>query len=144
MYNLAYAYFKRDGIIELSYKFSFFVQMLGNVVLLVIFYYIGQMTLGKEIPALTRYGGSYLAFLLIGLALTECVSVSLTTFAKQIREGQLTGALEITLLSPVSLTRLLLYSALWPYFISAIRFFIYLFIGMYFYHVGFDKADVGS
>ncbi|MEJ2682296.1 MAG: ABC transporter permease [Gammaproteobacteria bacterium] len=144
MYNLAYAYFKRDGIIELSYKFSFFVQMLGNVVLLVIFYYIGQMTLGKEIPALTRYGGSYLAFLLIGLALTECVSVSLTTFAKQIREGQLTGALEITLLSPVSLTRLLLYSALWPYFISAIRFFVYLIIGMYFYHVGFDKADVGS
>lgn len=142
MFNLAYAFLRRDATIEVSYKFSFMVQMLGNVVLLVVFYYIGQLIEGSRIPAIEAYGGNYLAFLLIGLALTETVGVSLTTFAKQIREGQLTGSLEITLLSPVSLNRILAYSAFWPYLMSLVRFFIYLIIGATFYQVGFAQADV--
>jgi len=144
MFNLAWSFFKRDATIEMSYKISFCFQLIGNFVLLIIFYYIGKLTVGNNIPALAKYGGNYLAFLLIGVALTECVGVSLTTFAKQIREGQLTGSLELTLLSPISLSWILIYSALWPYFISSIRFLIYLILGMVFYKVGFSEANISA
>lgn len=133
--NLAWAFFRRDAGIELSYKTSFLVQLAGTAVLLVIFYYLGALMRPDDIPALQRYGGNYLAFLLIGIALTDCVGVSLTTFAKQIREGQLTGALEVTLMSPVSLQRILVYSALWPYTFSAARFALYLLMGALIYRV---------
>ena len=142
--SLAWAFFKRDAVIAMSYRTSFTVTMLGNLVILVVCYYIGEMLGEQEIPALQRYGGSYLAFLLIGIALTDSVGISLTTFANQIREGQTTGSLEATLMSPVSLPIILVYSSLWSYFLSAFRFALYLILGMAFYGFAMDKADLGA
>ncbi|UCE59446.1 MAG: ABC transporter permease [Phycisphaerales bacterium] len=142
--RLAWAFFKRDAMVEMSYRTSFTVQVLGIFLFLAVFYYIGKTFAGQSIPALDKYGGSYLAFLLIGVALTDCVGVSLTTFAKQIREGQLTGALEATLMSPVSLPVILVYSSLWAYFFSAIRFVMYLALGVTFYKVSVGEANVPS
>jgi len=140
--RLAWAFIKRDAAIELSYKASFVMQLLGTAVLLAIFYYLGKLMKPEDTAALQKYGGSYLAFLLIGVALTDCVGVSLTSFAKQIREGQLTGALEVTLMSPINLRRILIYSALWPHLFSTLRFFLYLALGMVMYQVGLERADL--
>ncbi len=140
--SLAWAFVKRDAAIELSYKTSFVIQMLGTVVLLAIFYYLGQLMDPDDIEALDKYGGSFLAFLLIGVALTDCVGISLTTFAKQIREGQLTGSFEVTLMSPVSLQTILICSALWPHLFSAIRFFFYLLLGTLMYSVELEQANL--
>jgi ABC-2 type transport system permease protein len=140
--SLAWAFVKRDAAIELSYKTSFVIQMLGTVVLLAIFYYLGQLMDPDDIEALDKYGGSFLAFLLIGVALTDCVGISLTTFAKQIREGQLTGSFEVTLMSPVSLQTILICSALWPHLFSAIRFFFYLMLGTLMYSVELEQANL--
>lgn len=139
--RLAWAFFKRDALIAVSYRVSFVVQMLGNLLLLGIFYYIGKLIGQSTSPALAPYGGNYLAFMLIGLALTDCVGVSLTTFASQIREGQMTGTLEATLMSPVKLPIILIYSCLWNYFLSAFRFTLYLVLGAVFYGISIGKAD---
>ncbi len=141
---LAWEFFKRDAITAMSYRTSFIVQLLGNVLILGVFYFVGKTIGPAGIPALEEYGGNYLAFLLIGVALTDCVGVSLNTFAKQIREGQLTGALEATLMSPASLPRILVYSSLWGYFFSAVRFVLYLVIGALLYGVGMGQANLAS
>ena len=73
MTRLAWAFFHRDASIALSYRSAFIASLLGNVLLLGIFYYIGQLITPGQNPALAKYGGSYLAFMLIGLALTDCV-----------------------------------------------------------------------
>jgi ABC-2 type transport system permease protein len=142
MMGLAWAFFKRDAIVALSYRTAFVAQLLGNVLLLVIFYFIGGLISAGDSPALAPYGGSYLAFLLIGLALADCVGVSLTTFAAQIREGQLTGTLEATLMSRVPLPLILIYSSLWGYFFSALRFVLYLVVGAYLYGVNIGHANL--
>jgi ABC-2 type transport system permease protein len=144
MTRLAWSFFHRDATIALSYRSAFIAGLLGNVLLLYIFYYIGQLISPGQNPALAPYGGSYLAFMLVGLALTDCVGVSLTTFGSQIREGQLTGTLEATLLSPVPLTLILLFSSLWAYFFSAIRFLLYLGVGSVLYGVQLGNADLLS
>lgn len=142
--RLAWAFFKRDAIIATSYRTSFVVQLLGNLLVLGVFYFIGRTIGDQNIPALAKYGGSYLAFLLIGIALTDCVGVSLTAFANQIRESQLTGALEATLMSPVGLPRILIYSSLWGYFFSGVRFILYVALGALLYGVNMGNADLGS
>ncbi|MDH3536506.1 MAG: ABC transporter permease, partial [Gammaproteobacteria bacterium] len=99
---------------------------------------------GTEIEALDRYGGNYAAFLLIGIALTDSLGVSVSTFATQIREGQMTGALEATMMSPVKLWRILVYSSLWSYVLSALRFSLYLALGLLFFSVDLEKANLAA
>ncbi len=142
--RLAWAFFKRDAKIALSYRVAFSVELLGTLFILGIFYYIGKTLGGKSIPALEPYGGNFMAFLLIGVAFTDCIGVSLTTFAAQIREGQTTGTLEVTLMSPVKLYVILIYSSLWNYFLSAVRFLLYLAMGSVLYDVSLRQANVLS
>ncbi len=142
--RLPWAFFKRDAKIAVSYRASFAVQLLGNVLVLGILYYMGKTIGARPIPAIEKYGGNFVAFLLVGIALSDCVGVSLTTFANQIREGQLTGTLEATLMSPVRLPTILIYSSLWNYFFSAIRFVLYLLVGAVFYRVQMAQANIVS
>jgi ABC-2 type transport system permease protein len=140
--RLAWAFFERDARIALSYRAAFAMQFLGNLVLLGLLYYVGR-TLGTQpLPALARYGGNFLAFVLIGIALTDCVLISLMSFATQVREAQTTGTLEATLMSPVNLATILIYSSLWNYFLSAVRFFLYLSLGALLYGVNLGRGNL--
>ena len=142
--RLAWAFFKRDAAIALSYRAAFIAQFMGNLLLLVMLYYVGKTVGPASLPALARYGGNFLAFLLIGVALTDCVTVSLASFAAQVREAQTTGTLEATLMSPVRLSLILVYSSLWNYFMSAVRFVLYLVVGGAAYGVSMGRANLAS
>jgi ABC-2 type transport system permease protein len=126
---LAWAFFRRDAIVAYSYRASFVAQLAGNLLVLGLFYYVGRAIGDRPLPAFAPYGGSFVAFLLIGIALTDCVGVSLVSFASQIREAQTTGTLEATVMSPVRLPLILIYSSLWNYFMCAVRFLLYLVVG---------------
>lgn len=142
--SLAWEFLKRDALIAVSYRTAFVTQLAGNVVILAMFYFIGKLFEGAEIGALAPYGGNYAAFLLIGIALTDSLGVSVSTFAAQIREGQMTGALEATLMSPVRLWRILIYSSLWSYCLSGFRFLLYLALGLLFFRVDLEQADLAT
>jgi ABC-2 type transport system permease protein len=142
--KLAWAFIKRDAIIAVSYRLSFILQLVQVFTILTVFYYLGKTLGDRNVPALARYGGNFLAFLLIGISLTDCITLSLTTFAQQIRESQTTGTLETTLLSPVRLSVILIYSSLWPYLFSLIRLVLYLVVGGMVYGVGMRQANLSS
>jgi ABC-2 type transport system permease protein len=124
--RLAWAFFKRDAIIATSYRVSFVVSFLGKLALLALFYFLARTIGDRPSAALDAYGGNFYGFLLVGIALSDCVMVGLMSFANQIREAQTTGTLEATLMSPVRLPLILLYSSLWDYFMSAVGFVFYL------------------
>jgi ABC-2 type transport system permease protein len=140
--RLAWAFLKRDATMAMSYRISFAVQLLGNILILGLIYFIGKSIGPQPLATFQSYGGSFLGFLLIGVALTDCAGVSLTTFAREIREGQLSGTLEATLMSPVRLPVMLIYSSLWNYCFSAFRFLLYLVVGSVLYGVSLGKANV--
>lgn len=127
--KLAWAFFRRDASIALSYRVAFAAQLLGNFLLVGLLYYVSKTVGLENVPSLAEYGGNFLAFALIGIALTDCVLVSLVGFAQQVRESQTTGTLEATLISPVPLPLILIYSSLWGYFLSAVRFLLYVAAG---------------
>jgi ABC-2 type transport system permease protein len=140
--KLAWAFLKRDAAIAFSYRAAFFAQFLGNFIMPAILYFMSKTVAPRSLPALERYGGNYLAFLLIGVALTDCVTISLATFAAQVRESQTTGTLEATLMSPVRLSAILIYSSLWNYLIGGVRFALYLIVGAVAFDVGLGRANL--
>jgi len=142
--GLVWEFLKRDALIAMSYRTAFITQLVGNLLILAIFYFIGKMFETAEIVSLDRYGGNYAAFLLIGIALIDSLGVSVSTFAAQIREGQMTGALEATMMSPVKLWRILVYSSLWSYVLSGLRFGLYLVLGLLFFSVDLEQANLYS
>lgn len=144
MIRLAWAFFRRDASIAFSYRVAFIAQFSGNILLLGLLYYVGRMIGPEALPSLERYGGNFLAFALVGVALTDTVMVSLISFGQQIREAQTTGTLEATLMSPVPLWRILIFSSLWNYFLSAFRFLLYVIVGALMYGLELGQANIGS
>jgi len=130
--SIAWAFLRRDFKIATSYKASFIMQVASIFVAVPLFYFMGGLVDGANLKALEAYGGSYFGFLLIGVALLDFLAVSLKSFGNSLRESQLTGTLEIVLLSPTSLTEVLLYSSLWFYLFTSLRFLLYLVVGSMF------------
>lgn len=128
----ALAFLRRDGQIMLSYRAAFVMQLFSIFLAVPMFFYIGRVVGNAKPEMLEKYGGNYFAFLLIGAALLDYLSVSLGTFSRSLRESQLMGTLDIVLLSPTRLWKVLAFSSLWAYLFSTIRFSIYLVLGLVF------------
>lgn len=127
--TVAWSFLRRDFKIATSYRAAFFLQLASIFMAVPVFYFMGGLVDGGNIEALKSYGGSYFGFLLVGIALLDYLAVSLRSFGQSLRESQLTGTLEIVLLSPTSLIEVLLYSSIWFFLFTSIRFVLYLLVG---------------
>ncbi len=136
--RIAWAFLRRDFKIATSYKAAFVMQIAGIFVAVPLFYFMGGLVDGANLKALDAYGGSYFGFLIIGVALLDYLTVSLKSFGNSLRESQLTGTLEIVLLSPTSLTEVLFCSSLWFFLFTSVRFVLYLVVGAMF------QLDLGN
>lgn len=141
--NTAWAFLKRDFLLATSYK-SAFIMQLGGIFLGVPFiFFISQFLGGSGNKLLAAYNNNYFAFLLIGVALTDYLTVSLATFNTSIRENQMMGTLEIIMMSPTAVTTLVLCSSLWGYLFTSVRFMLYLAVGLIF-SLNLGNANLGA
>jgi ABC-2 type transport system permease protein len=130
------SFLKRDFSLALSYRLSFCMQLLGIFFSVTSFYFLSRLFGNALVPQLSKYGGDYFSFILIGLAFSGYLGLSISGFAQSIRDGQIMGTLEIMLLSPTRLSSILLSSILWPYLFTTINVIIYLVVGSVVF--GFD------
>ena len=127
--SIATAFLKRDVSVALSYRLSFALQIFGIFFSVASFYFLSRLFGAALVPQLQQYGGDYFSFVLIGLAFSSYLGLSLSNFSSSIREGQTTGTLEIMLLSPTRLSAILVSSSLWSYVMTTINVIIYLVVG---------------
>jgi ABC-2 type transport system permease protein len=127
---IAQAFLKRDTLNELSYRFSFLLQLLGILFSIGVFYFIAELFGEAATPYLEQYGGDYFSFVLIGIAFSGYFGVGLSGFSNSLRRSQTTGTLEAMLTTPTSLSTIIISSSLWDYLLTTVRVFIYLFIGV--------------
>ena len=139
MISIAAAFLKRDFLIALSYRLAFLLEISGIFFGVASFYFLSRLFGSALVPQLEQYGGDYFSFVLIGLAFNGYLGLSLYSFAGSIREGQMTGTLEIMLLSPTRLSAILFSSSLWEYVLTTLNVVVYfLFGGLVF---GFDISQ---
>ena len=140
--STAVAFIKRDASMALSYRLSFALQFTGIVLILATFYFLSQLFGSAVAPELEAYGGDYFAFVLVGLAFSRYMTLSMTTFSSSIREGQMMGTLEIMLLSPTRLSKILLSSSIWAYVFTSFQVVLFLILGVAIFGMSLENANV--
>jgi ABC-2 type transport system permease protein len=139
---VATAFLKRDFSQALSYRLSFLMQLGGVFFNLAIFFFLSRLLGTAVSPQLEAYGGDYFSFVLIGLAFTGFMGLSLSSFSESIRQGQMMGTLEVMLLSPTRLSAILFSSSLWAYVLTTVQVVVYLIVGSLVFGASLTNANV--
>ena len=128
--RVAAAFLKRDWQTERSYRLAFLLSLGGIFFSAAVFYYVAQLIDTAAEPYLQAYGGSYFAFVLVGIALQRYFGVGLNAFANAFRQAQTTGTLEAMLTTPAPPWQIALFSSFWSYGLVTIQVLLYLLIGV--------------
>ncbi len=138
------AFLKKDFLMEISYRFAFFLQFGGIFFSVVMFYFVAKLI--GDAPtvqsSLSRYGGEYFSFVLVGIAFSNFLSVGLGSFSTSIRGEQMMGTLEAMLVTPTRLSTVIVSSSQWNFAFTSIRVGVYLLLGALFFGVDFSNASV--
>jgi ABC-2 type transport system permease protein len=119
----------RDFRIDISYKAGFALGTVGVFLNVAIYYFITRIFGSAAAPYLQTYGGSYFAFVIIGIAFSEYMAVGIGATSSSLRSEQVTGTLELMLLSPTRLPVMLLSASLWSYAFATLNVLLYLIMG---------------
>jgi ABC-2 type transport system permease protein len=132
------AFLYRDFLNDASYKSAFAAQILRIVLSVITFYFLSRLFSAAINPYLKPYGGDYFAFVLIGLAFADYLTVALYSFAGTIREGQMLGTLEAVLVTQTEIPVAIFCSSLYSFFMTSLRVVVFLLAGTLLF--GFDMA----
>jgi len=138
-----WAFLRRDASIHVSYKLGFAMDLAGVFFSAATYYFIAKLFGAAAAPFLSKYGGDYFSFVLVGIAFAAYQSVGLNSFSQSLRQEQFLNTLEPLLMTPVSAPRFLLGSALWDFLYATLRVAVYLALGATFFGLDLGKANVG-
>ena len=128
--RLLWAFLVRDFRTEVSYRLSFVLSISGVFFSAFTFYFVSRLLGDSVAPALRQYGGDYFAFALVGIAFNSYFGLGLNGFARALRLAQTTGTLEAMMMTPASISTIIVGSAAWSYAFTTFRVLIYLLIGL--------------
>ncbi len=138
------AFLRRDMRVQFSYRVATLLQLLGIFFSVAVYFYVAQLLGPAASPYMQPYGGSYFAFVLIGIAFAGYQSVGLHAFAEAIRSGQIEGTLEAMLVTPTWIGTILAASALRSFVQSTLQVLLYLAVGTALFGLPLGRANVGT
>lgn len=129
---ILWAFFVRDAKIAFSYRLQFFFTAAGAFSVSVSFFFLALMMKRVEggITSLAKYGGSYFAFALVGIAFSTFLDASLRTFGAAIRQAQMTGTLEAMLTTRARIGSLIAGTSAYTLVFTMFRSTLFVFIGV--------------
>jgi ABC-2 type transport system permease protein len=136
------AFVRRDFLNLASYRFSFIMGMASLLFYLLIFFFVGRVFTGLGSAYLSRYGGEYFPFVLIGLAMQTLVGAGLGGLSQVIASEQYVGTLEPLLGRRGGEFRILAAASLSRYIVSSGRLVAYLVLGVVVFGVSFRLAGL--
>ena len=140
----SFAFLKRDFWIMLSYRFAFLLQLFGIFFQLAMFFFISRLFGGAITPYLQRYGVDFFSYVLMGVAFMGYLGVAMSSFSASIRQGQVTGTLELMLVTPTRLSVILLASSFGNFAVTSLRIVLYLIVGTVVFGVDLSNVNLLS
>ncbi|MEK6646690.1 MAG: ABC transporter permease [Candidatus Firestonebacteria bacterium] len=143
MTNLIFNFFKRDCIKHFSYRFSSVFDVFGVISQIAIFFFLTK-TFGNKVfeGYLLEYNGDYFSFILIGIAFSNFIGISLSNFINTIQEENSQGTFEYLLISPVSVFLLPFLSSVFKFIYSSFEVCIYLIAGVFIFGANLSKCNI--
>lgn len=138
----AAAFVRRDFLIESGYKAAFFIRIMESMMLMVLFYFLGELITPRGSAALSGYGGAYFPFAIIGLACARYFDLTLRMFSESIRLAQVTGCLEAMLSSQTGCVSVVLMSSLYGLISGAVQLFLIILGGVLAFGMDLSRMNV--
>lgn len=134
------AFLKKDFLIFKSYKLLFLLNWGGIISTTVTFYFVSKLFGENMNPYISKYGTGYFPFVIVGIAFSSYLYSSISSFSDNIRTEQLTGTLEMLLLTPTRIRELIIGMSLWDFVFASSRAIGCLLIGILFF--GLDISNI--
>lgn len=135
------AFLWRDFINEASYKFAFFLQLVGILVSMITYFFLSKLLGDIGVSYLKPYGGNYFSFILIGVAFFSYLRISIDGISKSIREGQMLGTLEALLVTQTGIPTIIISSSLYSFIFASFKVAVYLLLGVFVFGVNMGNAN---
>lgn len=126
------AFVLRDLRNAVSYRFEVGLVIVEVLFVSIIFYFVSQLVETAHVPILSKYvkQNNFFGFLLLGVAVSSFLSVSLNGFANKVRQAQVAGTFEALLVTPTSIPTIILSSTVGSFAFASLRVVAYLVIGV--------------
>lgn len=121
-----YAFLWRDWETARSYRLAFLLQGGGLIIPLAGLYFMGRLFTNVDVSPVARYGGNYVAFTMVGVILTSYSGTALRAFSGSLRAAQVSGTLEVLLLTRTGLPTMILGWSLYPFMRATLSMLVYL------------------
>lgn len=141
IFRICWAFLKRDFKTETSYRLAFLFSLSGVIFSAFTFYFVSQLIGESVAPLLEEYNGDYFSFVLIGIAFGGYFGLGLSSFSQALRQAQTTGTLEALMMTPTSVSLVVVGSALWSYAFTTFRVLVYLLLGTVFLGLHLGNAN---
>lgn len=138
------AFVKVSFISATSYKLSFLMDFMGIFFSAAIFFFLGKLVSAGITKHLSRYGGDYFSFALVGIAFSSYLGIALNSLTGTIRNAQLMGTLEALLVTPTEIPTIVISSSLYNFLWTTVRVAAYIIIGYLFFGLDMSSANYGA
>ncbi|MBU1871623.1 MAG: ABC transporter permease [Candidatus Omnitrophica bacterium] len=135
------AFFKKDFLIESSYKLSFLLNIFAVLASILTYFFIDKLFGNRMVENLNEFGVNYFSYVLLSMAFFSYVGVGLGSFSNRIRAEQMQGTLEALLLTPTRTSTILLSLALWNLCVATFNMAIYILLGIYLFKINFTNIN---
>lgn len=131
VFRKAFSFIKKSYMLQMSYKFEFFLRLFFMFFNILTYYFVAKLIGVAGQKYLEPYGGDYFSFVLIGIAFSAYLMISLRGFSESVRGEQMMGTLEAMLVTPTNTSTIITLSTLWNFIFASFRVLLYLVIGVF-------------
>lgn len=139
-----WAFLRRDYLLARLSRLQFAWQAMTVVFATPTMYYLGRLIGPAGSPALSRFGGDYFAFVVVGVAFLGFLLTTMGACAAAIRNEQVGGTLDVLLGMPAPLPVLALGLSLWTTLVAAGQAALYLSFAAWLFRLDFSHANLLS
>lgn len=139
--EVIWIFLKRDLKLWTYFKLNFAIELAGVFSNLLIYSVIASFRPGGEF--LAAYGGDYVTFVIVGLAVNELLMTSLSAPYYGVMNSFWSNRLELLMMSPISLQVFVVGTSLGGYVRSFFRILIYVVFGSLMFGLRFPAANYG-
>jgi ABC-2 type transport system permease protein len=145
MLRICWTFIKRDFLVSKSYKLAFTFDIISLVFTVAGFFLVSKMVGGEGARVLGKYQGSYISFVIIGLAFSGYMITGLHVFKGEIFREQYLGTLEkLFLFSIKPEWSIVLMLGSYTFISGTVRILGYLLIGGFMFGVDFSNMNLSA
>jgi ABC-2 type transport system permease protein len=122
------AFFRRDLFVLWSYRTAFFSDWANLVLQVALFFFVNRLVPSDRLPRFDGDSTSYIQFVVVAIALTSFMQVSISSLTSALRNEQLLGTLESLLVTPTAATTLQLGSVVYDLLYVPLRTAVFLLV----------------